>query len=84
MLPPVIAAIVLFLFFAILVGTGVALGGAVMFVLLAIAGIAVIVWFVGLLFSRRTVADVVREQPKADLLGPGGPDDPDRSPSMSA
>jgi hypothetical protein len=80
----VIAAVLIFLFFAILVGTGVALGGAVMFVLVAIAGLAVLVWFVGVLVSRRTVGDVVREQPEADLLGPGGADDPDRSRSMPA
>ena len=79
-----IAAVLLFLFFAILVGTGAALGGAVMFVLVAIAGLAVLVWFVGVLVSRRTVGGVVREQPPADLLGPGGADDPDRSPSTTA
>jgi hypothetical protein len=80
----VIAVVLLFLFFAILVGTGTALGGAVMFVLVAIAGLAVVAWFVGVLFSRRTVGGVVREQPSADLLGPGGADDPDRSPSTTA
>lgn len=42
-------------------------------------GIAVIVgiWFLVVLLRGSTPAREVRRRPKAELLGPGGPDDPD-------
>ncbi len=52
--------------------------GITFLVLVVIAVILVVVFGVGALVgSRRMPGEVVKETPKADLLGPGGPDDPD-------
>ena len=66
----VVIAIVLFL----------APGTALLAVLPLAAAIAVGVWFVMTLAGRTTPTQAVRRTPqRQELLGPGGPDDPDRN-----
>jgi hypothetical protein len=43
------------------------------------ATIIVAVWVAMAFFGKRTPAQAVHETPRPELLGPGGPDDPDRS-----
>lgn len=49
--------------------------------LLVIAGLVVFIviglMFLGVLGSGRTPSEAVRETPPVELLGPGGPDDPE-------
>lgn len=58
---------------ALLPGAGL-IGGIVVVLL----GIGLIVWLVAAGASRQTPSDIARETPEHELLGPGGPDDPDR------
>ena len=73
-----IAAVLIALFAAVMIGAAFLIGGAFLPVLLVIAAIAVGVWFFMLAGSRRTAGDIARRPPKQEFLGPGGPDDPDR------
>ena len=55
------------------------LGGPLVgLILAAIAIVAGIVWLVGLGKTRQTPGDVARRADENELLGPGGPDDPNR------
>jgi hypothetical protein len=66
----VVVAIVLFI----------APGTALLALLPLAAAIAIGVWFVMTLSGRTTPTQAVRQTPqRQELLGPGGPDDPDSS-----
>lgn len=73
-----VALLVVFFFAAVLIGTGIAFGGAVLAVLLVLAALLVVGWGVLAFVSGRSVSDVVEERSseREDFLGPGGPDDP--------
>jgi hypothetical protein len=72
----VITAILVFVFAAVLIGTAFALGGVVLPILLVLAGLAVLGWFVLAGVSRRPPSEVADRAHEQELLGPGGPDDP--------
>lgn len=73
-----IAAILVFVFAAVLVGTAFAVGGVVLPILLVLAGLAILGWFALAGVSRRAPSDVADRAHEQELLGPGGPDDPRR------
>ena len=62
-----------------LLGSLVAVLGAPLLVLLPVLLVLLaIVWLVGVALSRRSVGATLAEPDPPELLGPGGPDDPDR------
>jgi hypothetical protein len=56
-----------------------ALGVGWLAVIPLLIAVGVVIWGGMMVASGRTPADSVRESPRAELLGPGGPDDPDRN-----
>jgi hypothetical protein len=73
------AALVASLLVALFLGLGFAFA-APWLVLVPIAVIVLaIIWGAVLLASDRTLPGAVRRTRRVELLGPGGPDDPDRS-----
>ena len=75
MLTIVVAALVVIA----IAGFAFMLGGPLVALILAvIAVVAAVVWLVGLGTSRQTPGDVARRADENELLGPGGPDDPNR------
>jgi nucleoside recognition membrane protein YjiH len=74
------SALVAILIVAVLFGLGFAFGGPVLALLFAVAGIvAAGIYVFALGRSRTTPGDVAREaDEQPELLGPGGPDDPNR------
>ncbi len=75
-----ISALVAILIVAVLFGLGFAFGGPVLALVLAVGGIvAAAIYLLALAGSRTTPGDVAREaDEQPELLGPGGPDDPNR------
>jgi nucleoside recognition membrane protein YjiH len=75
-----ISALVAILIVAVLFGVGFAFGGPVLALVFAVAGlIAAGIYVFALGGSRTTPGDVAREaDEQPELLGPGGPDDPNR------
>jgi hypothetical protein len=73
----VIVVLLIFLFICVVVGATAVLGAPGL--LLLPVGVLVVVGLLvaGVVGSGRSSRQVLRERPKADLLGPGGPDDPD-------
>jgi hypothetical protein len=66
---------------ALSVAAGVALSIAVGPAFLGIVGlalVAVVVWFLAAGGTRRSFRDRLDDAERPELLGPGGPDDPDR------
>jgi len=65
----------------LLVGAGLAavLGAGWLAILPLVLAIGVGGWFVATLAGGRTPATAVRDTDHPELLGPGGPDDPDRN-----
>ena len=47
-------------------------------IVVAVIGLAVVIWLVSAGGARRAPSDVVRSTENHELLGPGGPDDPGR------
>jgi hypothetical protein len=47
-------------------------------IVVAVIGLAVVIWLVSAGAARQAPSDVARSTEKPELLGPGGPDDPDR------
>jgi hypothetical protein len=75
----VTAIIILVVLAAVVISLGTAFGGPLLGVILAVAVIiGGLVWFFALAGSKTTTGEVVREAPDQELLGPGGPDDPNR------
>ncbi len=75
-----ISALVVVLIVAVLFGLGFVFGGPVLALVFAVVGVvAAGVYVVALGRSRKTPGDVAREaDEQPELLGPGGPDDPNR------
>jgi hypothetical protein len=61
---------------AVLVSLGFAFGGPALAVLLSLAGLVAVGWFLLAARSRRSPAEVTRRAQKEEFFGPGGPDDP--------
>lgn len=72
-----IVVLVIFLFICLVAGATAVLGAPGL--LLLPVGVLVVVGLLvgGVVGSGRSSRQVLRERPKAELLGPGGPDDPD-------
>ena len=75
-----VSALVAILIVAVLFGLGFAFGGPVLALLLTVGGVvAAGIYVFALGRSRTTPGDVAREaDEQPELLGPGGPDDPNR------
>ena len=73
------AVVVILVLTGILTGV-VALAGAGLFALIVIPiGLALAIWLAVTGASRRAPSELAqREAPQGELLGPGGPDDPNR------
>jgi type III secretory pathway component EscV len=72
------ALIVVLVTAAVLVGLGFAFGGPALAILLILAGLVVVGWFVMMGLARRTPTEVASRAQEQEFLGPGGPDDPNR------
>ncbi len=73
------AIILISLAAAVIVGMSLVFGGPIVgAILAAVLIVGVIVWLVALSGSGKTAGQVAREAPDHELLGPGGPDDPNR------
>jgi hypothetical protein len=73
----VTAIILIGLAAAIVIGLGIAFGGAILGAILAgVIVIGGIVWFIAAGGSKTTAGEVARETHEQEFLGPGGPDDP--------
>lgn len=48
-------------------------------IVVAVIGLAAVVWLISAGASRQAPSDVARNTEDQELLGPGGPDDPARS-----
>jgi hypothetical protein len=74
------AALFVLIVLAVLATFAVALGaGAVLIVLVFVALVAAAVWLGATFLSGRRPAQAVRRTKSPELLGPGGPDDPQHS-----
>jgi len=75
----VTAIILIGLTAAVILGVSLTFGGAIVgAILAAVLIVGGIVWLVALGGSGKTPGQVAREAPDQELLGPGGPDDPNR------
>jgi hypothetical protein len=72
-----ITLIVVLVALAVVTGFVFAIGAGPLAVVPLIALVAVAVWLVWALLGGRPPAEATRKVHKAELLGPGGPDDPD-------
>jgi hypothetical protein len=72
------ALIVVLVTVAVLVGLGFAFGGPALAILLVLAGLVVVGWFVMMGLARRAPTEVASRAKEQEFLGPGGPDDPNR------
>ena len=72
-----ILVIAILLFLA--AGLAAVLGGGLLAILPLALAVVLGGWFVVTLASGRTPARAVRDTERPELLGPGGPDDPDAS-----
>ena len=74
------AALAVFIAIAVLFSLSIALGaGPILFVIALVLLVAAGVWVVTTYVGGRTPAQAVRRTRRHELLGPGGPDDPDRN-----
>jgi hypothetical protein len=73
------AALVFGLVFLVIAGLSFALGVGWLAVIPLVLALGVVIWGAMMLASGRSPTASIRQTPKAELLGPGGPDDPDRN-----
>ena len=74
-----ITLIVLFILVAVAVGFTLALGAGPLVAAPIIVAFVIGIWMFIALVRGRTPGSAVRHPDKPELLGPGGPDDPDRN-----
>jgi hypothetical protein len=75
----VTAIILIGLAAAVVIGVSLVFGGPIVGAILAgVLVVGGIVWLVAAAGSGKTAGEVAREAPDHELLGPGGPDDPNR------
>jgi len=68
---------------AVLLGALLPGAGLIASVLVVVLGLGVIVWLVVAGSSGRSTSEIVQETERQELLGPGGPDDPNRNPKAA-
>ena len=71
--------LILFLLLAVVLGTTIAFGIGWLAIIPALAVLVVGVWMVSAFAKGRSPGRAVRAADGPELLGPGGPDDPDRA-----
>jgi hypothetical protein len=71
------AVLIVALFLLVVAGLAAVLGGGLLALLPLALALVVGGWFVFTLAAGKAPATAVRETEKVELLGPGGPDDPD-------
>jgi hypothetical protein len=76
----VITLVILFVLVALAVAFTLALGLGPLAIVPAVLAIAVAIWLLAGLARGQTPGRAARRAHKPELLGPGGPDDPDRGP----
>ena len=72
------AVLIVFIVLAILIGFAVTLAVGWIVVIPALFILAALVWFGTALAFKRAPSDMLRRTRRPELLGPGGPDDPER------
>ncbi|HEY7198336.1 MAG TPA: hypothetical protein VH306_14250 [Gaiellaceae bacterium] len=72
------AIIIVLVVAAIVAAILAAIGAGVLVLVIIPIAIFVIGWFVLVGLSRTRTTEIVRNEPQQELLGPGGPDDPNR------
>jgi len=72
------AALIVLLVLAVLIGFAVTLAVGWIVIIPAVFALAVFVWVATAFVLGRPPSDMLRRTRRAELLGPGGPDDPDR------
>ena len=70
--------LILFFVLAVILGTSLVLGAGPIAIIPALAVLAVGVWMVTTFVKGRSPARAIRDVESPELLGPGGPDDPNR------
>jgi len=76
----VVTLTVLFILIALAIAFALALGLGPFAIVPAVLAVAVAIWLlVGLFRTGGTPSRAVRRTERPELLGPGGPDDPDRA-----
>lgn len=75
-----ITLIVVFVLAALAIAFTLALGLGPLAIIPAVIAVAVVIWLLMAISRGRTPAGAARRTSRPELLGPGGPDDPDRGP----
>jgi hypothetical protein len=73
-----VGALIFFLVIAVLVGFALTLAVGWIVILPVLIGLAALVWAVTAFAKGQSPSDLLRRTRRPELLGPGGPDDPDR------
>lgn len=73
------AALIALIMLALVLGLTVGLGAPWLVALPIFLVIALFIWVGGLIAARKAPDEAIRETKRVEHLGPGGPDDPDRS-----
>jgi hypothetical protein len=76
----VITLVILFVLIALAVAFTLALGLGPLAIIPAVIAVGVAIWLLVGISRGQTPGRAARRTPAPELLGPGGPDDPDRSP----
>ena len=71
--------LILFFVLAVILGTSLVLGAGPIAIIPAVAVLAVGIWMIATFVRGRSPGDAVRNVESPELLGPGGPDDPNRA-----
>ena len=75
-----ITLIILFILVALAIAFTFALGLGPLAIVPAVLAVGVAIWLIAALVRGQTPARAARRTETPELLGPGGPDDPDRGP----
>jgi hypothetical protein len=73
-----VAVLIIFFVLAVLIGFAVTLAVGWIVIIPVLVALAVLAWTGTAFVMGRTPSDMVRRARRPELLGPGGPDDPDR------
>jgi hypothetical protein len=73
--------LVLVIGLSVVAGSAFVLGAGLIGVILVVLGLLALVWIVWAFAGSRSPGAAIRETHPVELLGPGGPDDPDRTAS---
>ena len=72
------AVLIVFLILAVLIGFAVTLAVGWIVIVPAVLGAAFVAWLATAFVRGRAPSDMLRRTRRPELLGPGGPDDPER------